>query len=534
MTEHASKGSDLTPIRVVGPSVSREEEILTPEALGFVHALHERFAARRQELLAARTEVDPHGHNLDFLPETAHIRDDPTWRVADAAPALMDRRVEITGPVDAKMSINALNSGAKVWMADFEDATSPTWSNLIEGQVNLKKAIAGTLRLVSDTKVYELGSDLATIVVRPRGWHLPELHVLCDEEPVPASLVDFGLFFFHNARALITNGAGPYFYLPKLESHLEARLWNDVFLFAQDWLEMPAGTIRATVLIETLPAAFQMDEILYELREHAAGLNAGRWDYIFSVIKNFGDDPAFVLPDRSDVTMTVPFMRAYTELLVKTCHARGAHAIGGMAALIPSRDEQQNEIAFASVRADKEREAQAGYDGSWVAHPGLIAICAEAFGAVLGQEPHQKSRLREDVSVTRDDLLAVAETPGGVTDAGVRTNVSVLVRYLDAWLEGLGAAAIDGLMEDAATAEISRCQLWQWIHHSSATAEGQIVTKELVSELLEAALQQWVSGAGRAAIRVEAIRDLVTHGALREDLPAFFTNDAYEQHLVNE
>ncbi|TDD63268.1 malate synthase A [Kribbella antibiotica] len=510
-------------VEVRGAHGPRYDEIVTPEALDFLRDLHRTFIDRRNYVLDRRFRRT----GLGFLTETKAIREDPTWTVPPPAPGLVDRRVEITGPVDAKMAINALNSGANVWMADFEDATSPTWTNVIESQVNLRDAIAGTLRHVSaEGKEYSLGADLATIVVRPRGWHLLERHIVVDGNPVPASLVDFGLFFFHNAQRLIDQGSGPYFYLPKLESHLEARLWNDVFVFAQDRLGIPQGTIRATVLIETIPAAFEMDEILYELRDHAAGLNAGRWDYIFSIIKNYGKDASFVLPDRAEVTMAVPFMRAYTELLVQTCHKRGAYAIGGMAAVIPSREST---AALEKVRVDKEREATAGYDGSWVAHPGLVETCRTAFDEVLGQRQNQLHRTRDEVSSTEDDLLAVADTPGTVTANGVRTNVSVLVRYLDAWLDGRGAVGLDGLMEDAATAEISRCQLWQWIHHGTVMDDGARVTVPLIAQLLDfelAALQA-------SAERGEALRDLVRFGALRETLPPFITEYAYRRYLVS-
>jgi malate synthase len=437
--------------------------------------------------------------------------------------------VEITGPTDRKMTINALNSGAKVWLADFEDATSPTWHNAIAGQVNLRDALDRKIDFTSpEGKRYTLGSQLATIVARPRGWHLVEKHILVDGRPISASLVDFGLYFFHCARRLIDAGVGPYFYLPKLEGYREARLWNDVFRFAQDYVGLPQGTIRATTLIETITAAFEMEEILYELREHSAGLNAGRWDYIFSIIKNFGHRDDFVLPDRDQITMTVPFMRAYTELLVRTCHKRGAHAIGGMAAFIPSRDPQVNEVALAKVRADKEREAGDGFDGSWVAHPGLVPICREVFDGVLGDAPHQIDRLREDVSVTAEELLAVDKTPGQVTEAGVRGNVAVALRYFDAWLGGTGAAAIFNLMEDAATAEIARCQLWQWVHHGTPLASGGRVTEELVRSIVT---EEATALRGVASHVDEAVAVLIDH-ALTEDLKPFFTTEAYARYLL--
>jgi len=421
------------------------------------------------------------------------------------------------------MTVNALNSGARVWLADFEDATAPTWDNVMGGQANLVAALDGTIDFTDPRgKEYALGDQLATIVVRPRGWHLVEKHIVVDGRPISASLVDFGLYFFHCAQRQLDAGLGPYFYLPKLESHREARLWNDVFVFAQNYLGIPQGTIRATVLIETITAAFEMEEILYELRDHSAGLNAGRWDYIFSAIRNFGLRSDFVLPDRGDVTMTVPFLRAYTELLVSTCHKRGAHAIGGMAAFIPSRDASVNEVAFAKVRADKDREAGDGFDGSWVAHPGLVDVCERSFTAVLGSRPHQLDRLRPDVGVTADDLLAVDRTPGAVTLAGLRSNVAVALRYFDAWLGGTGAAAIFNLMEDAATAEIARCQVWQWIHHGTPLADGAVVTEDLVRSLV---------AEEAAGLRPEAV-EIFEACALAEDLPAFFTTDAYARYLV--
>ena len=467
-------------VRVAGPPVERSAEILTDDALAFVAMLHRSFATRRNELLAlraARRDEVARTHRLDFLPETAHIRDGD-WRVAPAPADLLDRRVEITGPTERKMMINALNSGAKVWLADLEDANTPHWRNVVEGQVNLVDAIRGSASFANpDGRVYNLRTDapLATIVVRPRGWHLPERHITVDDEPAVGALVDFGLHFFHNAAALSAHGSGPYYYLPKMESHLEARLWNDVFVAAQDALSIPQGTVRATVLIETIPAAFEMDEILYELRSHASGLNAGRWDYLFSIIKYFRDaGPDFMLPDRADVTMTAPFMRAYTELLVRTCHRRGAFAMGGMAAFIPSRrDAEVNERAFAKVREDKHREAGDGFDGSWVAHPDLVPLCAEEFDAVLGERLNQLDRLREDVSVSEDELLDFTVPGGEITDEGLRANVSVGVRYLDAWLRGVGAAAIDNLMEDAATAEISRAQVWSWVR-AARFDEGRV------------------------------------------------------------
>ncbi|MEV4534444.1 malate synthase A [Asanoa sp. NPDC049518] len=501
------------------------DEILDPKALDFLVALDSEFAGRRVALLdtrRARRARYAAGQLPHFLPETAHIREDASWRVAPPAPGLVDRRVEITGPPDRKMTVNALNSGARVWLADFEDALAPTWDNLMGGQANLIAALDGELDFESSGKRYVVGPDPATIVVRPRGWHLAEKHIVVDGRPISASLVDFGLHFFHCAQRQLDAGKGPYFYLPKLESHREARLWNDVFVFAQNYLGIPQGTIRATVLIETITAAFEMDEILWELRDHAAGLNAGRWDYIFSIIKQFGQRADFVLPDRADVTMTVPFLRSYTELLVKTCHKRGAHAIGGMAAFIPSRDPAVNEVAFGKVRADKEREAGDGFDGSWVAHPGLVSTCEAAFTAVLGSRPHQLDRRRDEVAVNADDLLAVDLTPGAVTAEGLRSNVAVALRYFDSWLRGTGAAAIFDLMEDAATAEIARCQVWQWVHHRTPLAGGDVVTEDLVRSIVDDE---------EAGLRPAAAR-IFLETALAEELPAFFTPEAYARYLV--
>src|SRR4051812_28370519 len=479
-------------VEVTGPMHPRYDEILTPEALAFLADLHRAFDARRRDLLDRRRRREAEladGALLDFLPETREIRE-ADWRVAEPAPGLVDRRVEITGPTDRKMTINALNSGAKVWLADHEDANTPLWENVIGGQLNLKDALDRTIDFTSpEGKAYALRPDegLPTIVVRPRGWHLPEKHITVDGETTSGSLVDFALYLAASGQKQIDRGQGPYFYLPKMESHLEARLWNDAFELAQDFLGMPRGTIRATVLIETYPAAFEMEEILYELREHSAGLNAGRWDYMFSVIKSFrtrGDE--FLLPDRNSVTMTVPFMRAYTDLLVRTCHKRGAHAIGGMAAFIPSKDPAVNEAAFAKVRADKEREARDGFDGSWVAHPGMVELCKEVFTSVLGERPNQLEKKREDVRVTAAQLLDVAATPGEVTEAGLRSNISVGIQYLASWLRGTGAVAIFNLMEDAATAEISRSQVWQWLHNDVTLADtGHRVTRELVDRIVE-------------------------------------------------
>jgi malate synthase len=506
-------------VDVRAPAPSGCEGILSDEALDFVAVLQRTFGGRREELLAARAARQNRlldGELPAFLAETREVRE-AEWSVAEAPPDLRDRRVEITGPTDRKMVINALNSGARVFMADFEDANSPTWSNLLEGQQNLIDANERTIALDTNEKSYRLDDEVATLLVRPRGWHLPERHVLVDGEPVSGSLFDFGLYMFHSAKRALARGSGPYFYVPKLESHLEARLWNDVFLHAQDALGIPRGTIRATVLIETILAAFEMEEILYELREHSAGLNAGRWDYIFSVIKKFRHRDDFVLPDRSAVTMTVPFMRAYTELLVKTCHSRGAFAMGGMAAFIPNRrDPEVTESALAKVREDKAREAGDGFDGTWVAHPDLVATATEEFDAALGEEPNQIGRQRPDVSVDAEQLLAVPETPGEMTDAGVRQNVSVGIRYLNAWLNGTGAAAIDNLMEDVATAEISRSQIWQWVHHGRVDEERVLA---IVREEANAAPSQ--PHLGEATKTFE-------HVALTDDFVEFLTLPAYE------
>jgi len=470
-------------IEITAPGAIHAGEVLTPEALGFVAQLHRSFTTRRLRLLDERAQRQARfdaGELPDFLPNTLHVREDESWRVAPAPPDLDDRRVEITGPAEPKMMINALNSGARVFMADFEDALSPTWDNVVTGQWAVREAVRGSLTFQTDEKAYELNpSGLATLVIRPRGWHLDEAHVLVDGSPISASLFDFGLVFFHNSREQLDRGSGPYFYLPKLESHLEAELWNDVFVAAQEALAIPQGSIRATVLIETILAAFEMDEILYELRDHAAGLNAGRWDYIFSIIKKFRSRPDFVLPDRAAVTMAVPFMRAYTSLLVRTCHRRGAHAMGGMAAFIPSRrDPEVNEKALAKVREDKERESSDGFDGTWVAHPDLVPVAREVFDGVLGDAPNQKGKLRPDVSVDAATLLDVRIPDGRVTERGVRGNVSVGLSYLASWLAGNGAAAINNLMEDAATAEISRSQLWQWRTHAVPLDDGSPMTAE--------------------------------------------------------
>jgi malate synthase len=529
----------MSGVEIAGPSGSRFDEILTPDALSLVAALHRELGGRRRELLAARARRQEQlsgGAMLDFLPGTAAIRADTSWRVAPPAPGLVDRRVEITGPTDQKMTINALNSGAKVWLADFEDANTPLWENMIGGQLNLKDALDRTIDFTSEEgKSYALLPDdeLATIVVRPRGWHLPEKHLLIDGERASGSLVDFALYFFHCAKRQLDKGKGPYFYLAKMESHLEARLWNDAFVLAQDALGIPQGTIRATVLIETIPAAFEMDEILYELRDHSAGLNAGRWDYLFSIIKKFRTRGAeFVLPERNQVTMTAPMMRAYTNLLVRTCHARGAHAMGGMAAFIPSRrDAAVNATALAKVRDDKTRESGDGFDGSWVAHPDLVPICREVFDSVLGAEPNQLAKQRTDVHVAAADLLAVSKTPGHITEAGLRNNVSVGLQYLASWLAGNGAVAIFNLMEDAATAEISRSQIWQWLHNDIALADGPTVTRELVERIMDEELDTIKAQLGGSydAARFDQARSLFTEVALADDYVEFLTLPAYER-----
>ncbi|WP_433295248.1 malate synthase A [Actinoplanes sp. CA-030573] len=510
-------------------------EILSDDAVAFVTELNRRFRGRRNELLAARAarraEIAA-GKSLDFRPETAEIRA-AEWSAPDAPEDLKDRRVEITGPTERKMTINALNSGAKVWLADLEDANTPHWANVVDGQQNLYDAVRRTITLETPQKKYELnGGPYPTIVVRPRGWHLDERHLPVDGEPAVGALVDFGLYFFHNAAELIARGSGPYFYLPKMESHHEAALWNDVFDFAQDTLGIPRGTIRATVLIETIPAAFEMEEILYALRPHISGLNAGRWDYLFSIIKYFRDNPAMILPDRAAVTMTAPFMRAYTELLVSTCHRRGAFAMGGMAAFIPSRrDPQVNEVALAKVRDDKEREAGDGFDGSWVAHPDLVPVCREIFDRVLGDKPNQLDKQRPDVSVTAAQLLDVASTPGEVTEEGLRNDVSVGLQYLEAWLRGNGAVAINNLMEDAATAEISRSQVWQWIHNDVRLPDGTPITAELVKTIEDeelAAIRKAIGDEAWAGSRFDDARQLFERVALADDFADFLTTAAYD------
>jgi malate synthase len=520
--------SAVTELEIVGPVAPERAHLLSDDALALVARLQRELGPRRAELLAARAARQERlnaGERLDFLPETKAIREGE-WHVAPAPADLQNRRVEITGPAEAKMMINALNSGAKIFMCDLEDALSPRWTNVLDGQAALHDAIRRTLEFTNDAgKHYTLNDETATLIVRPRGWHLEERHVLLDGEPVAGGLFDLALYMTHNAKELLARGSGPYFYLPKLESHLEARLWNDAFVIAQEAVGVPYGSIRATVLIETLPAAFEMEEILYELRDHASGLNAGRWDYIFSSIKKLHAHRDAILPDRACVTMAVPFMRAYTQLLVRSCHRRGAFAIGGMAAFIPSRrDAAVNEIAFTKVREDKEREVNGGCDGTWVAHPDLVPLAMEIFDAVLGDRPNQVDKLREDVIPNADALVALGETPGAITEQGVRTNISVGTRYIAAWLDGLGAVAIDNLMEDAATAEISRAQLWQWLHFAVELEDGRTLTPELYTQLRDEELAKIGGRAeGRNGEAVDLLDELVTQERFEE----FLTIPAY-------
>jgi malate synthase len=513
--------------------VDGAERVLTPEAVSFVEDLTRRFRPRIDELLERRRARQAQlnaGAHLDFLPETASVRSG-AWRVAAPPADLRDRRVEITGPVDRKMIINALNSGASVFMADFEDATSPTWANVVSGQNNLMDAVRRTIAFEqADGKRYALNAKLATLMVRPRGLHLSERHCIVDGRPAPGSLFDFGLFFFHNAAALLQAGTGPYFYLPKMQSHLEARLWNDVFVHAQGALGIPTGTIKATVLIETLPAAFEMDEILFELKDHSVGLNCGRWDYIFSSIKTLREDPGFVLPDRGQVTMETPFLRSYTQLLIRTCHHRGAHAMGGMAAQIPIKDDPAaNEAALEKVRVDKRREVREGHDGTWVAHPALVDVAKRIFDEGM-PGPNQLERLREDVTVTAAMLVEPAH--GSRTDAGLRHNIRVGIRYLEAWLGGQGAVPIYNLMEDAATAEISRAQIWQWLRHGAALDDGTTVTRSLVERLTGEEFTRVRNEVGAARFdkgHFDAARALFVRVATSDQLEDFLTLPAYEQ-----
>jgi malate synthase len=515
-------------VEVAPPPDEQLREILSEEAVGFVAELHGRFDPRRRELLAARRERDAElarGGTLDFLAETRELREDD-WSVAEPPRDFLDRRVEITGPTDRKLVINALNSGARAFMADFEDANTPTWANQVGGHVNLIDAIEGTIEYISsEGEEYRLEPDPATLLMRPRGWHLPEKHMSIDGDHVSGALFDFGFYMFHGGRRLAEQGRGIFIYLPKIEHHLEARLWDDVFGFAEAAYGLERGTLRGTVLVETYPAAFQMDEILWELRDHSLGLNAGRWDYIFSVIKCFRDRPEFVLPDRNDVTMTVPFMRAYTELLVHQCHRRGAFAVGGMAALIPSRsDPEANERAVEAVGEDKRREAEDGFDGTWVAHPDVVPIATEAFDRVLGERPNQIEKRREAVSVEASDLLDVTSTPGEITEDGLRNDVNVAFQYISFWLGGRGAAGINGLMEDAATAEISRSQIWQWVRHGKVTRERvlEVLEEEMARIHADVGDQLWEEG------RPDETRRLVERVALGDEFADFLTLPAYE------
>jgi malate synthase len=492
-----NKAKQVAEVELLSEPNQLVAEILPPGALKFVTDLERRFGPRRWQLLAARVERQKKldaGERPDFLPQTAEIRSSD-WTVAPLPPDLLDRRVEITGPVDRKMIINALNSGASAFMADFEDATTPSWTNLIEGQHNLRDAVRKRITYLDPKtgKDYQLNSKVAVLLVRPRGWHLPEKHVLVDGQPMSGSLFDFGVFFWHNAREQVAQGTGPYFYLPKLESHLEARLWNEVFLYAQDALGLKRGTIKATVLIETILATFEMDEILHELREHSAGLNCGRWDYIFSFIKKFSNDPAAVLPDRANVTMTTHFMRSYSKLLIKTCHRRGVHAMGGMAAYIPNKnDTVANQKSMEQVRADKEREATDGHDGTWVAHPGLVALAKEIFDKHM-PESNQIDRALDDIEIKAADLLRVPKT--GITEAGLRQNIAVGIGYLESWLRGVGCVPLFNLMEDAATAEISRAQLWQWIRHGALLDDGRQITPDLCLTIIDEEMEKFCQSA---------------------------------------
>lgn len=528
--QHEDPGTNLT---------DRFGEILTDEALEFLRQLQLRFGATRAELLKERHDRRQrlaNGYLPRFLEETKAIREDNSWKVAPFAPGLEDRRVEITGPTERKMTINALNCGAKCWLADLEDANTPHFTNVIGGQVNLYDAIRHTIEYTNPVngKHYQLNEgEPPTIIVRPRGWHLTEKHIRIGGHSSSGSLTDFGLYFFHNAKELIKRGSGPYFYLPKMESHLEARLWAEVFNFSEEYLGIPHGTIRATCLIETIMGVFEMEEILYELRDYSSGLNAGRWDYIFSAIKKFRDSgPSWVLPNRSDITMQVPFMHAYTELLVKTCHKRGAHAIGGMSAFIPSKDPAVNAESERKVREDKTREVEAGFDGSWVAHPGMVGYVREVFDGYLKDRPNQVDRQRDDVNVTAKELLDFASTPGAVTEAGVRTNVAVGLRYLYSWLGGNGAAGIYGLMEDAATAEISRSQIWQWLRYQCELDDGRKVTQHLVEELFAEEYGKFleeVGGAGKE--RAEQSARIFKEVCMQGEFPTFLTVPVYANEL---
>lgn len=537
------KSSTLEAFKMTIDPGTLGDRIFTPQAQQFLINLHRKFNKRRLQLLDLRDERQAlinKGVKPDFLQETAKIREDKSWQVAPVPDDLQKRWVEITGPTDRKMMINALNSGADIFMVDFEDANSPTWHNMIEGQNNLIDAVAGTLSYTSpEGKQYRLKEKTALMMVRPRGWHLDEKHLLIDGEYISASLFDFGLAFFHNAQALVNRKSGPYFYLPKLESHLEARLWNEVFVFAEEQMGFPRETIRATVLIETILAAFEMDEILYELREHVVGLNAGRWDYIFSVIKKFQQDEELVFPDRIQISMTTPFMRAYTELLVRTCHKRGAHAMGGMSAFVPSRkDNVVNENAMKKVREDKLRESKDGFDGTWVAHPDLVTVAHDIFASVLQERLHQKERMREDVKVKAVDLLKFKIPEGVITEAGVRQNIHVALHYLTAWLCGVGAVAIFNLMEDAATAEISRAQLWQWLHHPRVFLDdGRQMTSNLYVALADeevGKIKETLHEDAQFIAKLSDARRLLDDLVLSQSFSNFLTTKAYPMLLKQE
>ncbi|WP_291728194.1 malate synthase A [Bernardetia sp.] len=541
-----AKSELLAGLEVKGEVTPEFENILTPEALAFLAELHRKFDARRHELLkkreARQAEIDK-GNMPTRLEETKHIREDKSWKVAPIPQDLQDRRVEITGPVERKMMINALNSGANVFMTDFEDSNSPTWENAVQGQINCYDAIRRTITFhdAKKGKDYQLGEDVAVLLARPRGWHLNEKNLLIDGKPMSGGLFDFGLYMFHNAKELLKRGSGPYFYLPKLESHLEARLWNDAFVFAQDYLDIPQGSIKATVLLETIMASFEIEEILYELKEHMAGINAGRWDYIFSAIKKFRNVVEQPLPDRGQITMTVPFMKAYTELLVEACHRRGAHAMGGMSAFIPTRhDEEVNKQAFEKVRKDKEREANDGFDGSWVAHPDLVKVAKDVFDAKFGDKPNQKDRLREDVDLAKmeKELTNFNIEGGKITDAGVRMNFNVGIRYIASWLNGVGAAAIFNLMEDAATAEISRTQLWQWLNHPNAKLEdGSEITEEYLRKCMEEEYQSIKDEAAQYPnydfenSTFPKAKELMEELVFTKEYKDFLTTEAY--HLIS-
>jgi malate synthase len=526
--------SSAAGVEVRGQRQARSDEVLTGPALEFIARLHREFNPVREHLLQGRHDYQARldAGELPTFPSDTKIRDGD-WKVAPVPYADLQKRwVELTGPTERKMLINALNSGADVYMADFEDANTPTWQNMVEGQVNLVDAVDRTISFDNpDGRIYRLNEQTATLLVRPRGWHLPEKHVLVDGSPISGALFDFGLYFFHNARKLLEKGSGPYFYLPKLENHREARLWNEAFQFAQDSLGIPRGTIKATVLLEVVTSAFEMDEILYELRDHSAGLNAGRWDYIFSVIKKFNSRPDYLLPDRAQVTMTVPFMRAYTELLVKTCHRRGAFAMGGMAAFIPSRrDPKVNEVALPRVRDDKLRESRDGFDGTWVAHPDLVPVAREVFAEFMGDRPNQLERQRPEVSIEPHQLLDLRVPDGRITEGGLRANISVGMQYIESWLRGTGAAAIFNLMEDAATAEISRSQVWQWVHHGATLDTGQRVTRELVLKLEQEELEtiwQALSGDAVSGNRFDEARQLFEQVSLGDQFSEFLTLPAY-------